>query len=147
MAQVSRRKLSPDIHDHLVELLISVLGTSNQTKSGLLFTHSLLSNTELTMLAKRVGIALLLKKKYQYQQIQDYLKVSKGTIAKVATILITSDKESQVVLDNILHEKQINQVLGKIDYFIGGMLPPKGGNWKEWRKDLENDRRKNEQPI
>lgn len=147
MTQVSRMRLNPEINDRLVELLISVLGSSSQTKSGLLFTHSLLSPTELTMLAKRVGIALLLKKKYQYQQIQDYLKVSKGTIAKVAEILASSDQESQTVLNNILKDKQISQVLGKIDYFINGMLPPKGGNWKEWRKQLETNKRQNDQPL
>ncbi|MEI6690664.1 MAG: Trp family transcriptional regulator [bacterium] len=96
MPQVSKRKLQPEIQDRLIELLITVLSATNQTKSGILFTHSFLSTTERNMLAKRVGIALLLKRKYSYFQIMDYLKVSKGTIAKVSELLNTCEPESKV---------------------------------------------------
>lgn len=147
MPQVSKRKLQPEIQDRLIELLITVLAATNQTKSGLLFTHSFLSTTERNMLAKRVGIALLLKRKYSYFQIMDYLKVSKGTVAKVSELLSTCEPESKQILENIVKNKQIDEVLGKIDYFVSGILPPKGGDWKEWRRGLESDRRKNAQPI
>lgn len=99
------------------------------------------------MLAKRVGIALLLKRKYSYLAIMDYLKVSKGTVAKVAAILSTSDSESQQVLAKLIQAKEIDEALSQFDYAIRTLLPPKGGNWSSWRKNLEEERRASELPI
>lgn len=147
MPPVSRRSLQPGLQDHLTDILIEVLSATNQTKSGLLFVHQFLSTSELTMLCKRVGVALLLKRGYTYDAIMDYLKVSKGTVAKIAEIVHSSDPESQQTLNRILANKRVGEVLGKFDYFLGRMLPPKGGSWKVWRRNLESDRRANEQPI
>lgn len=147
MPPVSRRKLPEGMHDHLVDILIQVLSTTNQTKSGLLFVNQFLSSSELTMLAKRVGAALLLKRGYTYSAIMDYLKISKGTVAKVAEIIHTSDAESQAALSKIIVSKKIDEVLSKFDYYLGRLLPPKGGDWRVWRKNLEATRRKSEQPI
>lgn len=135
------------MHTHLVNILIQVLATTNQTKSGLLFVNQFLSSSELTMLAKRVGAALLLKRGHTYSSIMDYLKVSKGTIAKIAEIVHTNDSESQQVLNKIIANKQIDEVLSKFDYYLGRLLPPKGGNWHDWRKNLEDTRRNSEKPI
>ena len=99
------------------------------------------------MLAKRVGIALLLKRGYSYLLVMEYLKVSKGTVAKVAEIIHHSDAESQQVLNRIIADKKISEVMGKIDYIIGRLLPPKGASWKTWRGRLEADRHANEKPI
>lgn len=117
------------MHDHLVNILIQVLATTNQTKSGLLFVNQFLSSSELTMLAKRVGVALLLKRGYTYSSIMDYLKISKGTVAKVAEIIHTNDHESQQTLNKIIANKQVNEVFSKFDYYLGRLLSPKGGNW------------------
>lgn len=135
------------MHAHLVNILIQVLATTNQTKSGLLFVNQFLSSSELTMLAKRVGAALLLKRGYTYSSIVDYLKISKGTVAKVAEIIHTNDPESQQTLNKIIANKQVSEVFSKFDYYLGRLLPPKGGNWHSWRKDLEDKRRLSEKPI
>lgn len=135
------------MHSHLVEILIKVLSATNQTKSGLLFVNRFLSSSELIMLAKRVGIALLLKRGYTYKSIMDYLKVSKGTVAKVAEIIHSNDEESQSILSKIIVNKQISEVLSKFDYYLDKLLPPKGGNWHEWRKNIENERRISQRPI
>jgi len=147
MPPVSRRKLPVGMHENLVGILIQVLSTTNQTKSGLLFVNQFLSPSELTMLAKRLGIALLIKRGYTYEAIMEYLKVSKGTVAKVVGILNTTDTESQQILNKIIANKQIDEVLSKFDYYISSLLPPKDGNWKTWRKNLEDTRRTSERPI
>ena len=105
MPPVSRRKLPVGMHENLVGILIQVLSTTNQTKSGLLFVNQFLSPSELTMLAKRLGIALLIKRGYTYEAIMEYLKVSKGTVAKVVGILNTTDTESQQILNKIIANK------------------------------------------
>lgn len=147
MPPVSRRKLPAELHDHLVHILIQVLSTTNQTKSGLLFVNQFLSSSELTMLAKRVGVALLLKRGYTYSSIMNYLKVSKGTVAKISEVVNTNDQESQRALNKIIANKQLGEVLSQFDYYLGRLLPPKGGSWKIWRKNLEDNRRKSMQPI
>jgi uncharacterized protein YerC len=64
------------------------------------FLNNLLSPTERTMLAKRLAIAVLLMKKYNYENIMDLLKVSSATISKVALTLNY----------NIGYKKAINKV-------------------------------------
>ncbi|MFH2085821.1 MAG: Trp family transcriptional regulator [bacterium] len=147
MPPVSHRKLDPGLHDHLTKLLVQVLAATNQTKSGLLFVHQFLSSSELTMLAKRVGVALLLKRGHTYQTIMGYLKVSKGTVAKISEIVHASDSETQDILSKIIADKQIDELLSKVDYYLGRLLPPKGRDWKIWRKNLEDNRRTSEKPI
>ena len=147
MPPVSKRRLQPGIHDRLITILIEVLAYSNQTKSGLLFTQQFLSTTEQTMLAKRVGVALLLKRGYTYSAIMNYLKVSKGTIAKIAEIIHATDPTTQQVLDKIVANKQISETLSQFDYHLSRLLPPKGVNWKTWRNNLEKKRLHTQQPI
>ena len=147
MPPVSRRKLPVGMHEHLVNILVRVLSTTNQTKSGLLFVNQFLSSSELSMLTKRVGIALLLKRGHTYSSIMDYLKVSKGTVAKVAEIIHTNDQESQQALAKIIANKQIDEVLSKFDYYLSRLLPPKGGNWHDWRKNLEDKKRASEKSL
>lgn len=147
MPPVSRRKLPAGMHDHLVDILVQVLSSTNQTKSGLLFVNQFLSSSELTMLAKRLGVALLLKRGYTYNSIMSYLKVSKGTVAKVAEIVHTNDEESQSAINKIVTNKKIDEVLSKFDYYLSRLLPPKGRDWRSWRKNLENRRRNSEKPI
>ncbi len=147
MPPVSRHKLPPDMHDHLVQILIQVLASTNRTKSGLLFVNQFLSSSELIMLAKRVGVALLLKRGHTYSSVMNYLKVSKGTVAKISEIIHTTDYESQHTLNKIIANKQITEVLSQFDYYLGRLLPPKGSSWKIWRKNLEDNRLKSKQPI
>lgn len=147
MPPVSHRKLDPQIHDHLVEILIEVLAATNKTKSGLLFVNQFLSSSELTMLAKRIGAALLLKRGYTYNQIMNYLKMSKGTVAKISEVIHISDNETQQTLNKIIAKKQIDEILSKLDYHLSKVLPPKGGDWHTWRKNLEANKRRSEKPI
>ena len=147
MPHVSISKLKPEIHDRLLDVLIEVITSTNKTKSGLLFTHHFLSPTEQTMLAKRLGIALLLKRGYTYDLIMEYLKVSKGTVAKVAEIISTNDSESQKILDKIIHNKEIEETLAKFEYHIRKLIPPKGRNWTVWRSNLEKNNRISEEPL
>lgn len=147
MPPVSKRRLQPGIHQRLVTILIKVLASSNQTKSGLLFTQQFLSSTEQTMLAKRVGVALLLKRGYTYTSIMNYLKVSKGTVAKIAEIIHATDSATQQVLDKIISNKQVSETISDFDYYLSKLLPPKGVNWSGWRKNIEDKHHKDLQPI
>lgn len=147
MSQVSRRKLKEGVLKRLMDVFVEVISSTKKTKSGLLFTHHFLSTTEQTMLSKRVGIALLLKRGYTYDLIMDYLKVSKGTVAKVAEILSKSDPASQQTLDRIIKNKQINETLSTFEYHMQSFIPPKGRDWGVWRANLEKGKRDSEKPL
>lgn len=51
------------------------------------FLNDLLSPIEKTMIAKRLAIAALLLRNYDYENIMDLLKVSSATISKVSITL------------------------------------------------------------
>lgn len=147
MSQISAHYLDEEVHDNLLVVLTEVLASTNKTKSGLLFTHHFLSIAEQIMLAKRVGIALLLKRGYSYDLAMDYLKVSRGTVAKVAEILHEQGNESQQILDRIITNKQIQEVLGRFEIGLRKLLPPKGKDWSVWRKNLAKQYKDLEKPF
>ena len=147
MARLSSYKLKPEIHEKLANLFLEVLSATNKTDSGRLFINNLLSTSEQLMLAKRVGVAILVKRGYSYEAIKDVLKVSQGTVAKVTDILARAPKVSHRILERIIIEKQVAETLGKIEYHLSELLPPKGGDWSAWRRGLESERRKSDLPI
>ena len=137
MSQVSRHKVTPELMDRLTQVLIEVLGATNNTRSGLLFTNLLLTSVERIMLAKRVAIALLIRRGYTYDFVMNTLNVSKGTVARIAEIIKTNDTKSLETIDRLIRAKQVSATLGKLEYQMNLLLPPKGRNWSTWRSNLE----------
>jgi len=87
MTQVSRRRLRPDIEKRIYELFWQSVARLKNAKEAEIFFSDLLTRTERIMLAKRLAIAILLLKGYDYDAINEILKVSGTTIAKVKTWL------------------------------------------------------------
>lgn len=95
---------------------IARLSTPYQVK---LFLYDLLSSTERTMLAKRLAIALLLTKDYDYSSIKQILKVSSETIARVKMWIDEAGQGYKMVIKGILKDEQIKKFLEEIgDVFI-----------------------------
>lgn len=67
---------------------ISLIRSKHEIVSSL---NDLLTPNERIMVAKRLGIAILLVKNTDYDTIKDMLKVSNETISKVSTILKISN--------------------------------------------------------
>ena len=83
MGRISRRALNKVLEERMFELLwehLARLSTSSLIRE---FFLSLLSNTELTMISKRLAIAILLSRGYSYKYIDEMLKVSLATIGTV----------------------------------------------------------------
>lgn len=87
MPQVSKRIISKDIESRMFETLWEAIAKVKSTEEVQTFLNDLLSPTEKTMMAKRLAIAALLLKGFNYESIKDSLKVSNETIAKVAVTL------------------------------------------------------------
>lgn len=83
MTQISRRFLDEKVLSRILDVFLSTLIDIKSLDDARAFFNSVLSDTEQVMLAKRLAIALLLEKGYDYRSIEKLLKVSTTTIHSV----------------------------------------------------------------
>lgn len=147
MSQVSKRRLKAGVSDKLEGLfikLIQQISTSEQAENMLM---ALFSAAERTMMAKRVSVMLMLVKGVNYLTIRETLKVSQGTIAKMSQVVMTAPPSVVDWLKGEADADDFIQTLDEIGYRLKGLLPPKGKNWSGWRRQLESERDKSQQPF
>jgi len=111
MSQVSNKYLPKETEKKLFELFFKALANIGNPSDIEKFLFSLLSKTEKTMLAKRLGIALLLAKGYNYETIKDVLKVSQETIARVNSVLNYRSEGYEIVVRKALRDEQLGNFL------------------------------------
>lgn len=83
MGRVSKRKIDPEIEERIFEIFRDYIAILRDPKDINEFFVSLLSFTEQVMIAKRLAIAVLLNRGYNYEQIEQTLKVSKSTVGSI----------------------------------------------------------------
>lgn len=147
MTQVSRRKLSPDTQKRIYEIFVNCIKKVHSSDEAISFLDDLLSPTEKTMIAKRIAIALVLLQGNQtYDNISEILKVSRGTVARVNITLNYKGEGYKKILNQIQKEKALKNMLSELTEALTP-LPPKGANWKRWRKSREEAKRKRQEPL
>lgn len=137
MAQVSRRRLNERVETKVFELFSYTIARLTTPSSVVDFFDDFLTPTERIMLAKRLSVALMLIKGYDYRTIQSVLKVSLPTVASVSVWIKYRGKGYQKVLENVVKEEKFVAIIGKIDEIIGNIIqvvPPKGANWSLWKR-------------
>lgn len=140
MTQVSKYKLNKKVYEKIFSLFPQFLyRMTNKGKQGVL-VESFFTNTEKIVFAKRIAIAFMLVKGYKYDQIVNKIKVSHGTVAKIADALKVNGDVIVKELENISKEEAFMEFLNSIGYQLTVMLPPKGGNWSAWRTRIEQER-------
>lgn len=80
-------RLSKKQQQELVFDLVYAFTQSKNVQDAALFLQDLITKNEMNMLSKRLAIAKLLLKGMKYEEIVNQLKVSNGTIAKIAAWL------------------------------------------------------------
>mgnify|MGYP001593811194 CR=1 FL=1 len=85
MTQVSKKFLRQEIEEKVYETFWETIVKMNKKDDASAFFSEFFSRTEKTNFAKRLSIAILLHKGYQWRTIADILKVSLATIAKMAS--------------------------------------------------------------
>src|SRR3990167_1145940 len=85
MSQVSKYPVSKQISDRIFEIFLNALVNIKNKDDADQFISDLLTPTEKIMLAKRLAIAFLLEKNYDYRTIQKIIRVSASTIKSVNT--------------------------------------------------------------
>lgn len=135
MTQVSRYPLRKEMEERLFEVFWQVLADIKTSREAKVFFHDLLTPTERVMLVKRLGIALLLIKKYDYSQITDILKVSTGTIARIALWLKTEGSGYRKSVEKVIKREKHEEFWDKLEEVVAQIIPPRrGSNWTEERR-------------
>lgn len=139
MAQVSKYPISQAVYEQIYELLLKVISDSRSNDESKELLDDLLTPTEKIVLAKRLAIALLLMKKYTYENIKKILRVSQPTIALVNITLRYKGRGYKQFTDKILREEKIRKIWEKIeDSVLSTMSHGKGsGPWRYLKQELK----------
>ena len=144
MSQVSKYPVSPKVYERIFEILFQAAVKIKNKKEAEEFFNDILSPTEKIMLAKRISIALLLVKKYDYRAIRRILHVSSPTIADVSASLRYTGKGYKQIVEKLLEEEAIKDFLLSVVEGIAslGSVGGKGsGDWKQLKIAIQKRRR------
>ncbi len=145
MSQVSKYPIKKEIADRIFEILIKTLIKVRDKEEANHLAEDLFTPAEKIMLAKRLAIAFLLMKGYQYRNISQLLRVSLGTIASVNLSINNGRNGYKAILERIKNEERLDEFFkNMIDSVVS--VPAgstKGrGTWKYLREEVSKNNRK-----
>lgn len=106
MPQVSKKTLKPWVEKRMWDVLEKTLTKMGSTSDSHDFLVDILTPTERVMVAKRLAIAVLLIKGYDYRHICHILKVSSATILSVFKQLSMSGDGYRKAAKRIIADRQ-----------------------------------------
>lgn len=147
MPQVSKYPIAKDVYNRIFEIFFKTVANVRFPSEVKEFFNDFLSPTESIMLAKRLSIAVLLAKNYDYRAISKILRVSPATIAAVNVFFRYAGAGYKKVVKRILSEEKQDEFWNKLDDLLSETIPPYGRNWTYWRKEREEMKRKRRKPF
>lgn len=143
MAQVSKYPISKNIGDRIFDVFIKSLIKVRSAEDAQNLASDLFSPIEKIMFAKRLSIAFLLMKGYQYREINKLLRVSLTTIASVNRSLNYGSNGYRTILDRISKEERLEDFFSSIaEKFVS--IPATGGQgsgaWRYFKKEMQKSR-------
>lgn len=142
MTQVSRHPVSKAIYERIFKIFLKSVVKIGNEKEAEEFFSDFLTPTERIMLAKRLSIALLLSKDYDYQTIRRILRVSQGTIAGVNVFLKFAGKGYRKIIEKIMKEETLKDSLLEISGGVASLGSIGGKGSESWRKIRNSIQRK-----
>jgi len=118
--QLSKHGVSRPIEKKIYKSLYRVLADIKQPRSVEIFFTGILTETEKVALAKRLAIAVYLKKNKSYQVIKNELKVSSATIATVQNLMIENNEGLNNALKAIEADEWASKLTRKISTVVKG---------------------------
>lgn len=118
MTQLSKYPLEKSLEIRVHEILDDALASLTTREEIEQFLGDLLSPTEKLMLAKRLSIALLLEKGFDYREITKILKVSSSTIGAVAVWRKIRGRGYKRVIDKLLQIEKWNKVVDGVTEYL-----------------------------
>jgi len=146
MAQISKYRLRKEIEERMYEIFLDSVGMVQNRKHVSKLIDDLLSPTEKIMLAKRLSIALLLMKQYQYRSIAQLLHVSYGTVNRVGRMLESGNGGYLMVLSVLLKQEKYIAFINKIDDALAEIFIPYHRNLGNWRRERWEEK-KSQSPL
>ena len=135
MTQVSKYPIAKDIEKRMFDIFTKVIADLRSSSDINEFISEFLSPGEKIMLAKRLSIAVLLARGYQYRDISKILKVSPPTIAQVAVNIKYAGKGYKRIVEKIIKSEETEEFWHKISDLFEEIVPPKGRDWSTWKKE------------
>lgn len=83
MVYVSKKKVDPGVESVLADQLLSFIAAAQNKREAATLAGELLTESERTMLAKRLAIVVMLERGYSFQEIEKVLKVTPQTITRL----------------------------------------------------------------
>jgi len=148
MAQVSKYPVSKAVYERILEVFFRVFVRINTKDEAEEFIKDFLTPTEQIMLAKRLAVAFLLEKNYDFRTIGRILKVSLTTIARVNLMRKYGGQGYHRMIAKLLQEEKVKDFLFRVSEAMSGQLSKsrKGGEvWRYLHKELE--KRRKEKPF
>lgn len=119
--QVSKKQVNPNLKKQVYQLLYQVLADIRSKKEAEIFLNEVLTETELEMLAKRLGVAYYLDKGRSYSNIKTNLRLSSATISGVAEQM-KKGKGFKIALEKIRAEEWADKWAKKISKRFKSLL-------------------------
>lgn len=102
----------------------SISNLTNSQKAEEFF-NDLLTPTEKIMLSKRLAIAIMLIKGYDYATIRSTIKVSPSTIGSISTWLKLSGSGYRKTVEKLLKRERVEKIAANINTAIEIIKPEK----------------------
>lgn len=108
MTFVSRRKISDNVSKRIFEVFLKTFRALKKDDEIISFLDEFLTPTEKMVLEKRLAIAVMLTKGFDYRTIEDVLKVTSNTIARVAYWIKHKKKGFSKIIEDVV-AKETNE--------------------------------------
>ena len=132
----------------MLDLFWTSLASLSSKKDVADFLDDLLTPTEKIMLSKRLSMAFMLLKGYNYMDINNRLKVSNQTIWNVKASLTFKGSGYRKTIERIMNKEKWETFWKDLDNLFVRIMPPRvGTNWKEARRKQWQKRRAQEKPF
>ena len=98
------------------------------------------------MLAKRLSVAFLLSKGYNYREISRILRVSTGTVNRVA-LAYKEGMYYKTVIEKILNDEKVDEFWQEVGGIVSKLLSSGGSKSGTWRYLKEEIRKKKQSKV
>ena len=112
MTKISKIPLRNDLWNRIFNLFVSTLAGQNDEKKLTKFVDDFFSPTEKIMFSKRLAAAVLIAKGHDYKSIEEILRISSPTIAKLSLKVKYGDNGLNSVIKDIFN-KEAQQIIWK----------------------------------
>lgn len=146
MTQISKYPIPDSTHQRILEIFFGTLVRIKSKEEAYQFVKDFLTPTEQIMLSKRLAIAFLLEKDYDFRTISKVLRVSTTTISHVNLMRKYGSRGYKTMIEKILSEEKVKDFLLKVGEAVtsGVEKREKGsGAWRYLNQEIKKKQFKN----